>query len=137
MRKKPKLPPNEGWWLASSSRANRSLYSVEFEYLHMLSKREFDTLSPAYEYFTSHLYEPELRPLFEAYKAWENALEVAPGFATMGPLPREVVENALITFLLIWRKALDNLAYAISSRFGKDSSRFQAYNDSRRRAFDT
>ncbi len=135
MRTKPELPPNEGWWLASSSRANSDLYSVE--YLHPLSKGEFDTLSAAYEYFTHHRDEPELKPLFEAYKAWRKALKTAPRSATLGPLPREFVENALVTFLLVWRKALDNLAHAISSSFGKDSCRFKAYNANRRLAFDT
>jgi hypothetical protein len=135
MRTTLELPPNDGWWFASSSRAHPDLIAVE--YLHPLSEGEIDTLSAAYEYFARGWKEPKVKPLFEAYQAWRQAPQAAAGLTQTGPLPREIVENALVTFLLVWRMALDHLASAISSRFGKEFRQFQAYTASRRRAYDT
>jgi hypothetical protein len=131
----PKLPPNEGWWLARSSRVHPHLSAVE--YLRPLSDGEVDALSAAYEHFVRGREQPEVKQLFEAYQAWRGAPRAAASLTSTGPLPMEIVEKALVTFLLVWRMTLDHLARAISSRFGKESRQFEAYTASRRRAYDT
>jgi hypothetical protein len=57
----------------------------------------------------------------------------------MGPLHlyTDRVDKELVSFLLVWRMALDHLASATSSWFGKDSKQWEAFEVGRRRAYDT
>lgn len=135
MRIKHRLPPHEGYWLARNSHANPDISNVE--YLHVLSKEEFNILSTAYKYFANRRDEQDVKPLFKAYLAWNQALDAAPGFAQLGPLPKEYFEDAFVTFVLVWRKTLDNLAFTISSIFGKDSIQYKNYITSTNNAFET
>jgi hypothetical protein len=134
MRPTPQLPPNYGWWLASSSRAHASLCAIE--YLRPISEIEFDTLCAAYEHCARSRKQPEVEPLLQAYEAWRRALRSAASLSRLGPLPKEIVEKKLVAFLLVWRMAFDHFASIISSRFGKGSMQFDAYTASRCCAYD-
>jgi hypothetical protein len=135
-RAKPLLPPDDGWWLAHDVTRQTSFYSVQ--YLRPLSEAESAAVRAAWSFFASWRFRSEIEPLLDAYQHWLNSLNLALGSARLGSRGNNsIAENALISFLLVWRMTLDQLANATSSRFGKDSKQWHAYQAGRKIAYDT
>jgi hypothetical protein len=132
---KPVLPPTYGSWLARANSKRADFHSVE--YLRRLGDSECTALRTARNFFLSGRRRPEVGPLFEAYQSWLGVAEFVTGQARLGPPTMQVTEDRLMSFLLVWRMALDQLAFATSSRFGKNSREWRAYQAGRRSAYDT
>jgi hypothetical protein len=132
----PLMPPSEGTWLARTPSRFRSFYDP-IEYLRPLSKAETDSLDIAHEYFRLGKQQTNVESLFKAYRDWSEApIFVAEATRLGGPPQTEVVEDRLLSYLLVWRMAIDQLANATSTHFGRESEQWKAYQEGRRRAYD-
>ena len=132
---KPVLPPGPGWWLAQD--ASLGLYGP-IQYIRSLTETEFELLLDAVKFVQSVGYPQEARPLDEAYGEWLGRIDTG---ASSLPSPtaylHKLMADALVSFLLSWRMALDHLARATSHRFGKASEQWEVFEAARRRAYDT
>lgn len=130
-----KLPPNYGWWLARSSHAKHDLDAPED--FRPLSKEKFDTLTASYIYISNPWFKPKVEQLFKAYEKWCSLLKSAPSVAQTGSFPKEHAEEVLANFLSMWRKALNNLATYITSRFKEEPNQLQTYEQAYKKSKNT
>lgn len=135
----PLQPPSDGCWLAHGFTENVNFYSIEYK--RLISDAEYVATQNAWQHFKSGRWLPEVQPLLKVYRSWQEAPGSVTGQARLGGFRlgeflEEVIEDRLISFLLTWRMALDQLASATSSRYGKDSSEWRAYQAGRRKAYD-
>lgn len=132
---KPLLPPTDGLWLAHSASKRVDFYSIQ--YLRPLGGAEGTAVYAAWKFFQSGRNRSETEPLFEAYRKWLNVPDLLIGQAGLGSPVWQITEDRLMSFLLVWRMALDQLASATSSRHGKESIEWRAYQAGRKAAYDT
>lgn len=127
---KPALPAAEGWWLARSS-GHGNFYDLE--YVRELGEPDFAMLITADRYFGDVWRRPEIRQLYDAYNQWRGMLSMASGsLAPRGHVPGPVakkVTDGLITYLLVWRMALDQFKKATLEAFGRRSKQFQVHEE--------
>lgn len=134
--REPKLPPGEGRWLARGSSSSWGFHDPDLEYLRPITEPDALSLQRAHKYFGLSKGQSAVTPLFDAYGAWRDTPKSVSDFTRLGPLHlyAGAVGERLMSFLLVWRMALDHLAKDTSSRFGKDSKQWEAFEASRKQA---